>query len=484
MSASFFFYDLETSGFSAHGARIMQFAGIRTDLDLTPVGDPVDLMIKLPPDVLPDPDAIMLTGITPQQTIMDGLTEAEFLTYFYQEVVQPDTTFVGFNSIRFDDEFMRYLHYRNFYDPYEWQWSQGCSRWDVLDLVRMTRALRPEGIVWPMTADGKPTNRLELLTKENNLSHEHAHDALSDVYATIAVAKLIKDKQPDLFTYLYDCRNKKVVSELILKKAPFIYTSGRYSSAHLNTSAAVLLTKHPQQDSAIVYDLRVDPTPFLAMSSQQLVDAWRYTRDPEAIRLPVKTLKFNRCPAVAPMGVVKETATQERLSLDLQHIVRNLQVLQADASFAPRILDAIKRMDAEREAQRSHVVNDVTTVDSRLYDSFLPQGDKAIAKAIRTAEPDSFSQLGAQLGDTRLQQLLPLYKARNFPASLSSEELAAWDAYRTQKLFAGGRKSQLALFFDRLAVLASEPLDDSKKFLLEELQLYGQSIMPGDVIEE
>ena len=484
MSATFFFYDLETSGFSAHGARIMQFAGIRTDANLQPIGNPVDVMIKLSSDILPDPDAIMLTGITPQQTIMDGLTEVEFLKHFYDEVVQPDTTFLGFNSVRFDDEFMRYLHYRNFYDPYEWQWSNGCSRWDVLDLVRMTRALRPEGIEWPMTPEGKPTNRLELLTKENNLSHEHAHDALSDVYATIAVTKLIKDKQPDLFKYLYDCRSKKVVSELVLKYAPFVYTTGRYSSNYLNTSAAVLLTKHPQQDCGIVYNLREDPTPFLAMTPPQLVEAWRYNHDPDAVRLPVKTLKYNRCPAVAPMGVVKEPATRQRLQLDLKQVVRNLQTLQADTEFPGRILEALKIMDAERDAERSELPKDVTTVDSRLYDSFLPQGDKAIAQSIRTAKPDDISQLGAKLHDDRLKQLLPLYKARNFPNKLSSEELADWDAYRTEKLFAGTTKSQLALFFVRLGELGNEDLDDNKKFLLEELQLYGQSIMPGDVINE
>jgi exodeoxyribonuclease-1 len=145
MAASFFFYDLETSGISSRGARIMQFAGQRTNLELQPIGEPVNALIKLTPDVVPEPDAIMITGITPQLTMVDGYTEAEFLKFFYEEVVQPDTIFMGYNSVRFDDEFMRFLHYRNFYDAYEWQWVDGCSRWDLLDVVRMTRALRPDG---------------------------------------------------------------------------------------------------------------------------------------------------------------------------------------------------------------------------------------------------------------------------------------------------------------------------------------------------
>src|SRR3954451_6528569 len=120
MAASFFFYDLETSGFDPRSARIMQFAGQRTDMDLKPIGEPVNVLIKLTPDVVPSPDAILITGITPQQTLADGLTEAEFMKLFYDEAVRPDTVFVGFNNIRFDDEFMRFMHYRNFYDAYEW----------------------------------------------------------------------------------------------------------------------------------------------------------------------------------------------------------------------------------------------------------------------------------------------------------------------------------------------------------------------------
>src|SRR3982751_5233001 len=243
MAASFFFYDLETSGFSARAARVMQFAGQRTDMNLKPVGDPVNVLVKLSADVLPEPDAVLLTGITPQQTLSEGLTEAEFLKYFYDEVVQPGTIFTGFNSVRFDDEFMRFLHYRNFYDAYEWQWKDSNSRWDLLDLVRMTRALRPDGIEWPFAPDGKPANRLEYLSKVNKLDHDHAHDALSDVTATIGLAQLVKQKQPELFDYLLQHRDKKTAKEVVLQGTPFVYTSGRYGSQFLHTTAVVLLAK-------------------------------------------------------------------------------------------------------------------------------------------------------------------------------------------------------------------------------------------------
>jgi len=231
MAKTFYFYDLETSGISGRSDRIMQFAGIRTDETFNPIGEPHNLMVRLADDILPSPEALMVTGITPQKTVEEGFSEAEFAKIFIDEVATPDTTIVGFNNVRFDDEFMRALLWRNFYDPYEWAYKDGRSRWDLLDAVRMTRALRPDGINWP-TVGGKPSNRLELLSKENNLAHENAHDALSDVEALLGVTKLIAQKQSQLFGYLLKMRGKNDVKQLINleKPEPFVYTSGRYAA--------------------------------------------------------------------------------------------------------------------------------------------------------------------------------------------------------------------------------------------------------------
>jgi len=484
MAGSFFFYDLETSGFNPRSARVMQFAGQRTDMELKPAGEPVNVLIKLTPDVLPEPDAILVTGITPQQTLADGLTEAEFLKLFYDEVVKPDTIFIGFNSIRFDDEFMRFLHYRNFYDPYEWQWKDGCSRWDVLDVVRMTRALRPDGIEWPFAPDGKPANRLEFLAKVNKLSHDSAHDALSDVQATIAVARLVHDQQPDLFEYLLGQRDKKKTAALVLKGEPFVYTSGRYPSANLHTTATVLLAKHPQQDAALVYDLRHDPTPFLDMGVDEITQAWKFTKDPDALRLPVKTLKYNRCPAVAPLGVMKDKATQERIGLTLETVAKHLSVLKKhQAAFAEKVSQAIGKLDAEREKAQTSLVDNQLTVDERLYEKFINAQDKQTMRAVRAAKPDELGGLADSFQDDRLKSLLPLYKARNYPASLDGDERAAWDNFCAQRLFDGGPGSRLAKYFARLSELADGKLTGQQQYLLEELQLYGQSIVPADAAD-
>lgn len=478
MSASLFFYDLETSGVSAKTARIMQFAGQRTSLDLQPIGDPVSLYIKLSPDTLPDPEAILLTGITPQKTLLDGLTEQEFLTYFFNEIVQPGTTFLGFNSIRFDDEFMRYMLYRNFYDPYGWQWKNDCSRWDILDMVRMTRALRPDGIKWPFASDGRASNRLELLTAVNGLSHDNAHDAGSDVAATIAVTKLIADKQPDLYKYLFGMRNKKTVASLVESGKPFVYTSGNYSSDYLHTTVVTMLAKKPKGDEALVYNLRVDPTPFLAMSQKELVAAWKYTRDPDAVRLPVKSLKYNRAPAIAPLGVINDAATEERLQIDWDTIEKNRLILEANQeTFAKKMLDLVAAMDTKRDQEQKTLFSDMSTADEQLYAGFASPHDANIMEQVHQAAGHTESLAGT-FHDDRFNALLTLYKARNFPNDLTADEREAWEKHLNQKLMDGDTSSALYRYFQRLEELSASKLSKEKQFLLEELQLYGQSLLP------
>lgn len=306
MSQTLFFYDLETSGFNPRSDRIMQFGGQRTDLELKPIGKAYRHFIKLTPDVVPSPDAILVTGITPQQTISEGLSEKDFLELFYEEIAIPDTIFVGFNNIRFDDEFIRFLNYRNFYDAYEWHWADGKSRWDLLDVVRMTRALRPEGIKWPMDSKGQASNQLTLLSSINNLPHDNAHDALSDVMASLHLAQLLKLKQPKLFEFMLEHRDKQKVAALVQSGKPFVYTSGKYSSEFEKTTIVSRLVDHPNKNGALVYDLHYDPGPFFSLKPDELAEMWKHychERPCPHPRLPVKTLQFNRCPAVAPLSV-------------------------------------------------------------------------------------------------------------------------------------------------------------------------------------
>ena len=477
MEPSFYFFDLETSGIRAREGRVMQFGGQRTGMDLEPVGEPDNLLIKLTDDILPEPGAILVTGITPQATQQEGLTEAEFLRYFAGHIALPNTVFVGFNTVRFDHEFMRFMMYRNFYDAYEWEWKDGRSRWDILDLTRMVRALRPDDIAWPVDAEGKPTNRLELLTAANELEHDGAHDALSDVRATVALARLLRSKQPKLFDYLLKVRTKSEVAALVNAGKPFIYTSGKYPSAYEKTTIVTTLGAHPSGQAAVmVYDLRTDPTPLLHLSPAELAAAMQERHEDETKRFPVKTLKFNRCPAIAPLGVLDD-ASITRLKLDMTAVKRNAAILEKAAGFYENLARAINLLEQERQTVQSQ---EKTEVDEQLYDGFFGDGDRTKMAVVRAADASDISGLDLEFDDARLTGLLPLYKARNFPSSLSGEERENWDKYRENRLLGGGSESRAARYFKELSELSTQAdLAPGKRFLLEELQLYGESILPA-----
>ena len=474
-----YFYDLETSGINPRSSRIMQFAGQRTDLDLVPIGDPDNIIVKLSEDILPDPDAIMITGISPQQTLADGIIEADFLDYFHKKIALKGTIFAGFNTIRFDDEFIRFTNYRNFYDAYEWQWQDQRSKWDILDVVRMTRALRPDGINWPFTPDGKASNRLELLTSVNRLDHFNAHDALSDVNATIAVARLIKQKQPKLFDYLLSMRDKNAIAKLVNSSEPFVYTSGRYSAEFEKTTVVISIASHPvQKGSVFVYDLRYDPAPFADMSPEQLAELMaKYKFEEGDLRLPVKQLQFNKCPAVAPMNVL-DMASKNRLKIDTEIVNNNLQKLAKIEDFGDRIQEAVRINEKQRQQS---IVSDINIVDNQLYDGFFNDYDKEKMRLVRESKQDQLADLSLDFADSRLGNLLLLYKARQFPSSLNIDEQSEWQTYKKQKILDGDQESPLVKYFSRIDQLSKQSgLTKNQQYLLEELKLYGQSIVPYD----
>ncbi|MCD1275530.1 MAG: exodeoxyribonuclease I [Candidatus Nanogingivalaceae bacterium] len=471
MAQTFFFYDLETSGLSARQDRIMQFAGQRTDMNLEPIGEPYNVLVALNDDTLPSPDALMVTGITPQKTVDEGYTEAQFARMLSEEIFTPDTIAVGFNNVRFDDEFIRHLLWRNFYDPYEWSWKDGRSRWDLLDVVRLTRALRPEGIEWPFDDKGEPTNRLELITQANGIAHENAHDALADVTALIDVTKLVKDKQPQLYEYLLKMRDKKQVQTLVNldDKKPFVYASGRYDKEFAKTTVAFPLSSG-RHGAVIVYDLRYDPTPFVDLSADDLAAkifaTWEQRQAEDFVSLPVKELQYNRCPAVAPLGVLEQGDGWQKISLDAKTVQKHQNILLSHPDFAEKLRGIFENKPAFKK---------MPDPEAQLYDGFLNDRDRIRVEAVRNADERELADFHPEFQDERLVPLLLHYKARNFPRTLSQDELQQWESWRAQHL-----QAQLPQFMASLQRLAPTANDNDRQFTLQELQLWAESVLPSD----
>lgn len=470
MADTLFFYDLETSGLNGRDDRIMQFAGQRTDLELNPVGDPYNVLVAMNDDTLPSPYALMVTGVTPQKTVDEGYTEAEFARIFTDEVATPGTTIVGYNNIRFDDEFMRALLWRSYYDPYEWAYAEGRSRWDLLDVVRMTRALRPDGIEWPVV-DGKSTNRLELLSKENGIDHTQAHDALSDVEALIGVARLIKQHQPDLYKYLFKLRDKNEIKKLanLDEPKPFVYTSGRYSGDYEKTTVALPISE-AEYGNIYVYDLRHDPTDWVSKSKSELVAIMNTPykdRGDDYQPLPIKKLQYNRAPAVAPLGVLEQDDGWQRIGLDSDTIQQHRKLLAANPEFIATATELI--------SQKPEYPS-LPDAENKLYDDFVGNRDKLRAEAVRNASVDELMRLDPKFDDKRLVEMFPRYKAYNYPRALSDSDRTQYEAYRNARL-----TRQAPLFMKDLQALAGrQDLTDHQQFVLEELKLWYESVIPVD----
>ncbi|WP_459749846.1 exodeoxyribonuclease I [Pseudomonas sp. 3A(2025)] len=419
VTSSIFWYDYETTGINPRCDRPLQMAGIRTDAELNEINTPVNLYCQPGDDILPHPAACMITGITPSRLAEKGLSEADFMAQVHAQLAAPGTCGAGYNTLRFDDEVTRYSLYRNFYDPYGREWQGGNSRWDLIDVVRAAYALRPEGIVWP-EEEGRVSLKLERLTAANGLEHGQAHDALSDVRATIALARLIRDRQPRLYDYLFNLRNKRKVQEQITLLQPLVHISGRFSAARHYLGVVLPLAWHPQNRNAlIVCDLHLDTAPLLEEDAETLRQRL-YTRREDLAEgerpVPLKLVHINRCPVLAPMNVLREQ-DQQRLQLDMTLLHERAVSLQHSQKLWQARVQAVYA----KEDFSGH-----EDPEQQLYDGFIGDRDRRLCEQVRMAEPEQLAQPVWPFDDLRLPELLFRYRARNFYGTLSAEEQQRW----------------------------------------------------------
>ncbi|HZV67674.1 MAG TPA: exodeoxyribonuclease I [Telluria sp.] len=481
MSAfSYLWHDYETFGVQPRRDRPAQFAAIRTDADLNEIGDPIMLYCQPAPDFLPDPQSCLITGITPQQCLEWGVPEYKFAAAIEAAFSQPGTIGVGYNTIRFDDEVTRFLFWRNLIDPYAREWQNNCGRWDLLDVVRMTHALRPDGIEWPpREEDGKPSFKLENLARANGLLHEAAHDALSDVRATIALARLIKQKQPKLFDFGLGLHKKdKVAAEMGMHLAPalrqpFLHVSGMYPAEHGCIGLVWPLATHPtNKNEVLVWDCRYDPAELFGLDAET-IRLRLFTRSadlPEGVtRLPIKSIHINKSPMLVSNLKTLSAAQAERWGIDVEQGRAHALAAAAGPDMAALWAQVYQRPGAAEE----------TDVDEDLYGGFVGNGDRRKLESLRADTPEKLAAARPSFDDERLVELLFRYRARNFPASLSDAEAEQWERHRTARLFdgQGGARTieQLSAEIDTL----SEDADERAEEILGALYDYAESIAPS-----
>ncbi len=452
MPTTLYWHDYETFGLDPKRDRPAQFAGLRTDEALNVVGEPLVIYCQPARDTLPHPEACLLTGITPQLASERGVPEPEFIARVHDELAQPGTCGVGYNTLRFDDEVTRHALYRNFYDPYAREWQHGNSRWDLFGLVQMAYALRPEGMAWPRHDDGRPSFRLRDLAAANGIGHESAHDALSDVRATIDLARLIRERQPRLYDWLYQLRNKKkAIGQLDLDgHQPVLHTSRVYAPERGCTTLVMpLVAEAGNRNGVLVYDLRQDPAPFLDLDIEGLRGLLFVRNEdlPEGRdRLPVKSVKINKCPALAPEGLLDESVA-ERIAIDRDACARHWEVIRTNEDFMQRVVVAYsgRQFDPAED------------VEAALYDGFIRDADRPLLVKVRDASPQELAQTRFDFDDERLPELLFRYRARNWPETLSGGEKRRWgDFCRSRLQGENGESMTLGEYFECIARLRIE----------------------------
>ena len=471
---SFFWHDYETFGRNPRRDRPAQFAGIRTDADLNEVDAPVVRYCRPTGDWLPEPEACLLTGITPQACLERGVPEPAFAAEIERCLGAAGTVGVGYNSLRFDDEVTRHLFWRNLIDPYAREWRNECSRWDLLDVVRCARALRPGGMQWPLDDDGRATFRLDKLTAANGLAHESAHDALSDVRATLALARRVRQGQPRLWDFCLRLRHKDAVWAEIGVGAPrpFLHVSGRYPAERGCLAVVWPLGPHPNhRNELIVWDLAADPDQLLVLDAAAVRERLFVRPDdlPEGVeRLPIKTIHVNRSPIVIGNLKTLAPAQAERWGVDMPLALRH-------AARAARLPDLRSRW---AEVFARPAAAQPTDVDEDLYGGFIGPADRRTLERLRSQPPARWDLARMHFEDARLDELCFRYRARHAPESLTSEERSRWDEHRRARLHEGkGGATTLQAFFARIDALA-QSADERGEEILGALYEYAESIVP------
>ena len=468
-------HDYETFGTDPKVDRAVQFAAIRTDLDFNPIGDPVMWYCRPADDYLPSPSACLVTGITPQVALQEGLPEVEFMARINALMSEPGTCVVGYNNLRFDDEFTRYGLYRNFFDAYAREWQGGNSRWDLMDLVRAAAVLRPDGINWPTNQDNEKVLKLDQLAPANGIAHGDAHDALADVRATIALAKKIREAQPRLYNFAFQMKHKAQVwgqLDLQLKK-PILHISGMYGRKQGNLALVAALAAHPSnKNSVLAFDLRHNPKQWQGLNVEAVQQAMFSSKQVlgDSPRLPVKEIHINKCPIVAPANTLPEEVA-DQYKIDRQQSLAYLRWLDEHRDF----IDTVVAAYSQREA-----MSDVD-VDGALYSGgFFDEHDKRMQQQVHKTPPQQWQEQAFDFHDERLSRMLMRMKGRCYPQLLSASEAEQWELFRQQRLVQGEQQNVRTFeqFGAELNRLAQERTDAASQAILQELATYAESIYP------
>ena len=428
-SNSFYWYDLETTGLQTRWDRITQFAGQRTDMDLNLQGDPIVTYVRLSPEVVPDPESTLITGITPQRLQAEGISEWDAINQIHNELIQPDTCTIGYNNLSFDDEFVRFALFRNLLPPYKREFNRGNSRFDLYTIVKAAAAMRPDRIEWPTNDEGVISPTLSALAQANGIDASGAHDAYTDVQMSIAVARLIKTAEPKMWSYLFDHRSRQAVERVLNDGSRFyLHVGSMYGAKRRFAAPVCVLATNPQiRSRVLIADLTTDLSMLESASPNELNQA-RFMSKEEAevsglTRLAITEVATNKCPVFVGLDALGDTLA-ERLQIDIETLNHNIE-----------LIERIERRDLEsrmHEMMRTPPDRPVSEaqldVSERLYDGFIDRSTEQFCQSIHDAIKRGLPWPDVAIADDRIRELANRlkYELRLEDAPEMSEERRAF----------------------------------------------------------
>jgi exodeoxyribonuclease-1 len=401
---TFLFYDIETTGLNKSFDQVLHFAAIRTDRALKEL-ERYEIKMKLNPDVIPSP-AAMITHHMSLQEIANGIDEFAGIKKIHALLNQPDTISLGYNSLRFDDEFLRFSFYRNLLPPYTHQYANQCGRMDLYPMTVMYFLFKNSVLKWPMIA-GKPSLKLAALSTENQLAEGRAHHAMVDVEATLALARLFF-KESEMWNYLAGYFNKESEHARLqdLKNTTALMIDGSIGAEKYYQCPVLFLGMHQHYKNQMLW-LRLDNEELCKITSETIPD----------VRVIHKKL--------AEPGFI--LPFKERF---LSHLTAERKAL-ADAN--KKWLEQHPTIFSELIAYHTdyqYPLYPTTDVSAGLYiNGFWNSAETNFCRAFHTADQKQKAKLTEQMQNPQLQMLSLRILGRHYPDALTTHQAEQFAHY-------------------------------------------------------
>lgn len=415
---SFVFYDTETTGTDTSFDQVLQFAAIRTDADLNEL-DRIELRCRLLPHIVPAPGALRVTKVTMEQLLHPSLpTHYEMISEIRGKLAEwSPSVFSGWNTLNFDEHLLRQAFYQCLYPPYLTNTGGNC-RVDLMKIVQAASHLEPGCLNIPRGGSGRSVFKLDQLAPANGFNHANAHDAVADVEATIHIARLIRDRAPELWSGALRFSQKAAVGVFLEEEPAFVLTEH-----YFNKPYQFVLTKigHEPDNEGVVYalDLTASLTELRSLSHPQLVS--RLSRSPKLVR----RIRTNSNPV---LHAVDDVPGGARLSPEEAH--RRAALVSDDAELVARLVRAFAETRPDRGVSEH--------VEEQLYGAFIGRDDEARMAAFHAADWGHRLEIVESFEDQRLVELGRRLIFMHQPESLPRGVRAAHERFLARRLSGQG----------------------------------------------